>query len=431
MSVAIGLRAACAVLVGLAALPPGVASAQGPARDPEPRYEFEAFVRVRAETRSGGGENPAREDGFATSRLRLNATLRPAKNVRFFAQAQDSRVGGLALERNTRPLTDPVDLRQGYVALGSEDGPLTLYAGRRELAFIDQRLLGYRNWSNVAPTWDGALLTLRRGDYGLHLLGFSQVDIRDGVDPTSRTRFVYGAVGSIEAWEDGHQIEPLILNTRRPPDMRSSLGGLLRTAGSRFSGVFAETWDYQVILAGQGGGHRDRPQRAWMGVWAVGKTLEHARARPRLAVEWSYASGDSNPQDDRIGTFDTLFPSIHRVFGEMDLTGFRNLQALKTGIELHPGRQWTVSADFLDFRLASVHDGLYQTNSKLRIAAPLGGAGSAAVGSELDLVVRYSPVPRVELRVGLSRFMAGRFVTQNLLGGESQTFLNTTLQVRL
>ncbi len=404
---------------------------QAGAQGREPKYEFGAALRMRAETRQGAGENPARQDGFMTSRLRLDLTLRPTKTVKVFLQAQDARVGGLAAGRNPLGARNPLDLRQGYVALGREDGAWTVYAGRRELAFLDRRLLGTRNWSNVSPTWDGAMLTVRRGAARVHLLGYSRVDIREGLDETSRTHFVYGVIGSIESWAVGQTIEPFLLTTRKPIQPESNLGGLLRTIGSRFAGTFSQTWDYQVILAAQQGGGRDYRQRAWMGVWSVGKTIEQVPTRPRLGIEWSYASGDRDPLDGRSGTFDTLFPARHRIYGEQDVTSLRNLKSLKSGVELRPSASLRLNLDFYDFRLASPQDGLYQLNSRRRITPPPGGAASDSVGSELDLVVRYTPVSRIEFRIGVSRFLAGEFVTQNLSQGGSQTFVYTALELRL
>lgn len=422
--------ALCSALVSFGAAPPARGSQAAPDR-PEPRYEVGAEIRIRAETRDGIGDNPAREDGFAISRLRLNLTFRPSRDVTVFLQPQDSRVAGLASGRNPRSARDRIDLRQAYVAIGRDDGPLTLYAGRRELDFLDARLLGRRNWHNISPTWDGSMLTVRRGEDRAHLLAFSQVDVRDGFNVPSRTRFIYGAIGTVKSWAVGHVIEPFFLTTRRPIAASSNLGGLLRTAGIRISGLLAQSWDYQVLLAGQGGGETDSPQKAWAGVWAVGKTIERAPASPRIGFEWSYASGDRDPLDGRTGTFDTLFPSPHRIYGEQDIVGFRNVRILKSGVGLRPRKDLRIGLDFLDFRLASRRDGVYQTNFGRRIAAPPGGAASDSIGSELDLVVRYQPAAKVELRFGVSRFFAGEFVAGNLPGGESQTFLSMVLTIQL
>ena len=426
---AIGVALCCAAAAGAPR-----ASAQGTRAgtdDGRPRYEITAEIRLRAEARSGSGAYPATEDAFGTSRLRLNFTGRAAKHLNVFVQLQDSQVGGLAEARNSRPFRNTVDFRQAYASLGSTDGPLTLDIGRRELGFLDNRLLGVRDWSNTSPTWDGSMATLRQGENRVFLLAFSQVDLRDGFDVASRTRFVYGVIGSLQSLAPKHAVEPFLLSTRVPRSAVSHLGGLVRTAGSRFTGEVARSWNYEVLVAAQGGGAEGSPHRAWMGHWALHKTILQGRGRPKLIGEYSYASGDEDPTDTRNGTFDQLSPSPHRIYGESDVTGFRNLKALRAGVQLHPRRELRMNVDFFDFRLASLRDGLYGTNNRLGIAAPTAGATSNAVGSELDLVLRYSPTGKIELRLGISRFFAGEFITEHVANGESQTFVSAAITVRL
>ena len=431
-------RACCRLARSSAALALGVlaavlgapdAASQTQPADPRPRYEFSWQLRARAETRLGTGENPAREDGLGLTRARLDATLRPSGAVRFFVQVQDARVLGLAPGRGRRGVEDPVDFRQAYVALGPEGGSLELFLGRKQLMFLDERLLGARRWSNTSPTFDGAQLSIRRGEHSVHLLGFSQVRIEDGFNPTARRRFLYGAIGSIKLAGGNHLLEPLVLASRREDSTSANIGGLLTTAGGRLSGEFSDTWDYQVILAAQGGGRPERPQRAWMGVWALGKTLEGTPGRPRLGVEWSQASGDDDPSDRRTGTFDTLFPAPHRILGEMDLVALRNLRFLKGGVELSPRKDLKVNVDVIDLHLDSPRDGLYGLNMRPAVRPPKAGAASSSIGKELDFVVRYYPKPSVELRFGASRFFAGPFVRDAEDPGESQTFLTTSLLI--
>ena len=422
--------ALCCAAASGAARAPGQEPTAG-MDDGRPGYDVSVEIRLRAEGRSGTGAHPATEDTFGTSRLRLNFTGRAAKHLKVFVQLQDSQVGGLAEGRNSRPFRNTVDFRQVYASVGSADGPVTLDVGRRELGFLGNRLLGTRDWSNTSPTWDGSMATLRQGENRVFLLAFSQVDLRDGFDVASRTRFVYGAIGSLQSLAPKHAVEPFFLSTRVPRSAISHLGGLVRTAGSRFTGEFAESWNYEVLVAAQGGGAEGSPHRAWMGHWAVHKTIVQGRGRPKLIGEYSYASGDEDPADARNGTFDQLAPSPHGIYGESDVTGFRNLKALRAGVQFHPRREVRMNVDFFDFRLASLRDGLYGTNNRLGVAAPDAGAASDAVGSELDLVLRYSPTEKIELRLGISRFFAGEFITENVANGKSQTFLSAAITVRL
>ena len=406
-------------------------AAQGQPADAKPRYEVWAQLRARSENRFGAGESAAKEDGLGITRVWLNAKLRASKGIRFGVQLNDARVIGLDAPQRRRALEDPLDFREAYVALGPEDGAVELRVGRQQLEFMDQRLIGARRWSNTSPMFDGAQLTIRRGEHRVHLLGVSNVGIRDGFNRPLRSRFLYGAIGSIQLANGKHLLEPFVLANRREEDAASNTGGLLGTAGGRLSGRFWETWDYQVILAGQGGGLAHRPQRAWMGVCGLGKTFDSAPGQPRLGFEWSQASGDDNPNDARTGTFDTLHPAPHRIYGESDIVSLRNLKFLKGGVNLRPGKRWRLTFDVMDLRVASTRDALYGLSMRAAVRPPAGGAASDSIGQEVDLVLRYYPRPNVELRFGASHFFAGAFVTGSPNPGESQTFLTTALQIDL
>ena len=432
--VAHGVRALLAVLgVSLLAGATRVAAqsqrASGPG--PEPRYAFNAEIRGRAQARTGVREEGAEDDTIGVSRMRLSLEARPAKHLKVFVEGQDSRVRWLAPGNDVLDFRNALDLRRAYVELGNSAGQVTLSVGRRELSFLGERLLGVRNFSNLAPTWDGSMLTFRKGADSVNLLGYSLVENIAGFDAPSPLQFVYGAIGSINSWADGHSLEPFVLNTRRPRLLESNHGGLLRTFGSRLVGEFAGRWGYEVMLAGQVGGEADRVQRAWMGHWSLSRQIDQVPTRPKLILEWSHATGDSDPSDGRIGTFDEFNSARHAYYGEHDIVGLRNLKALKTGVQFHPHKALRVNCDYFDFRLATVRDGLYGTDGEIWIAAPAGGAISDAIGSEVDLVLRYAPVRRLQLALRVSRFFAGEFVNRYRPGGAGKMFLATELLLRL
>lgn len=426
--VAGGVLARALLSIACLASAGGLAGQDGTA--PEPRFEIGAELRFRGETRSGNGVNPEGVDSFALSRLRLNLGLRPAKHVGVVVQAQDARVAGL--DPGGNPLRfHNLGFRQLYVAFGHESGPVTLRAGRQELDYFEGRLIGARGWSNTTPVWDGGKLILRRGEDSVDVFAVSHATVREGPDfPTTGTA-VAGAVGSIRSWVDGLRIEPFVLLTRQPVNAGSNVGGRLRTIGSRFSGMLDKSWDYEFILMGQGGDVAGRDKRAWSATTGLGRTFERLPARPRLGFEWSHGSGDANPLDRTNSTFEPFFISRHRHYGEQDLVALRNLQYLNGGVRIRPREGLEIEVEYISHRLASRNDGLYAASNALEARAPEGGASTGSVGSELDAVLRYRPVERLQLVVGVFRFFAGPFVERHVPGGESQTYLYTSLVVQL
>ena len=53
------------------------------------------------------------------------------------------------------PFKAPFDLRMAFADVGAATGPVTIRAGRQELVYGEQRLVGHVSWLNAARTFDG------------------------------------------------------------------------------------------------------------------------------------------------------------------------------------------------------------------------------------------------------------------------------------
>jgi len=127
------------------------------------RERFEGFAHA--------GFTPGRDDTYWLSRLRVNAVVAPGRLVSATVQLQDARVARKQIGPVAPPFRGPLDLRMAYAEVGdTQKGALSLRAGRQELAFGEQRLIGHLNWTNTARTFDAVRATIRRGGY--------QVDLR-------------------------------------------------------------------------------------------------------------------------------------------------------------------------------------------------------------------------------------------------------------
>src|SRR5262245_4118212 len=129
-------------------------------------------VRIRAEYRDPtsyantlpGGANPLKSDDFILERIRLNLKFSVTDDIDVFIQPQDQRIWGQELT----VLTDErnFDLHQGFVELRNLfSEPLSLKAGRFEMAYGDQRLISPLDWHNVARAWDGAKVRYAPKDF--------------------------------------------------------------------------------------------------------------------------------------------------------------------------------------------------------------------------------------------------------------------------
>jgi hypothetical protein len=86
------------------------------------------------------------------------------------------------------------------------------------------------------------------------------------------------------------------------------------TFGGRLKNKLPFNFDYEIESAGQWGNFNDKAVRAMMAVGVLGYTFDCAW-QPRLAFEFDYGSGDSNPNDGEMTTFDNLYPTNHPFYG--------------------------------------------------------------------------------------------------------------------
>jgi hypothetical protein len=411
------------VLVAAGWLGAAVLCAQTAASPPEPPVSgfvngqlprwlrFSGEERARVEGLTGIGFRPA-EDLWLLNRLRLNLEARPWRWLKFTFQAQDARAFG----QNTRPAPatqkNAIDLRQGYVDLGSEHGPATLRAGRQPLAFGEGRLLGDPSWSNVGRAFDAARLSLRHGKVKADLFTGVVVKVTPGGwDHPAPGEHLHGLYATLDRVAAGATLDAYVL-WRLAHDFQSERGGVghlsAQTTGFRLVGKLPGSIDYGVEAAGQTGSIAGDRVRAWAGHWLVGYTLADTRHKPRLFTEYNRASGDADPRDGRRGTFDPLFPAPHDKYGLADLFTWANLAHWRGGAEYTLREGLVLSGAYNSFWLANLGDGLY-AGGKVIAHDPDHSAGGH-VGREADFQMMWTATRTTSVNAGYARLFPGVFL---------------------
>jgi len=85
------------------------------------------------------------------------------------------------------------------------------------------------------------------------------------------------------------------------------------------------------------------------------------RMKPRLFAEYSFGSGDRNPNDGSRGTFDQLFPNIHGHNGLADQIAWQNLKEVRAGAGFVLRPHWIIAATYNDWWLANAADAFYNS----------------------------------------------------------------------
>ena len=386
---------------------------------------FSGEYRLRGEGYTGGAFKPDHDDAYLLSRLRLNMTIQPESWLKFSFQAQDAHVFWKNQNPAAPPFQDAIDLRQGYVEVGdTEKGIFGFRAGRQELAFGDERLIGNANWLNTARSFDGLRGTYRRKGYRLDAFASRVVKLQDGkFDWSAPGNNFYGIYGGLEKLVPKATVEPYFL-WRRSSGVKTETGtpGIsnFATVGVRWVGKLPTNWDYGIEAAKQNGSLGTDSIGAWAGHWALGYTAASGRFHPRLSLEYNYASGDHNSTDGKRGTFDQLYATAHDKYGLADQVGWKNIRNARAGIELKPTKKWAVVGRYDAWWLADSHDALYSAANSV-IAKVAGGTAGRFVGQEVDSVVAYNLSRPFQFSGGFGHIFPGTFLN-HATPGKSYNF---------
>ena len=316
---------------------------------------------------------------------------------------------------------------QAYIGADLAKG-LSATAGRFTLALGNGRLVARNNFRNTTNAFTGARLDWKRDDATATVfwtmpqrrLPDNAADIRDNAvrfDKEGSAEQFFGSYVSLKSGQrDTLDLYALRLIERDAADFATRDRHLL-TSGVRFERAPSPARaDAEIEAAWQTGStHRTSAPTdtdrvgvtAWFAHAEAGWTFA-APWRPRIALLFDYASGDSGK--GRYGRFDSLFGARVREFGPTSFygpVGRSNLISPAIRIEAVPEKAWDVVATARLLRLDSATDSF--ANSGVRDRN--GDAGRNA-GAQLDGRVRYWLVPkRARLALGAAWLSKGRFLT--------------------
>ncbi len=413
--------------------------------------QFDVEARARAEVRNNNRDfddsiNDDNDDSWLITRFRLGLAIKPARWLKLYAQMQDTRE--IDSDRPNIPGVrgteggDEFDLRQGYVEFADyQEFPVGLTIGRQPLSYGDRRVIADSQWANFGRTFDAAKLRIQATRFSLEGFVGRPVQIKEHVfDDSDSADNVAGLYGSTE--KVGRQTTDLYYIYRSKDDLQPDLDPTnkvdargsytgnpqrVSTIGTRWKSRAGELsgWDYGLEAAVQWGevwtGDRATTPRLDQRAWAMhlegGYTFEKATWKPRLGLEYNYATGDKDPKDGESESFQNLYPSNHEKYGFIDEFSWRNLHDARFQMNVKPAKTVDVELSYHAFWLAEATDYWYRSNgfSPLRTKTPDGrdvrtiGARCFA-GHEIDFVVKWKPLKRLNIDAGYSHFFAGDYL---------------------
>jgi hypothetical protein len=448
--------AAVAGLSAAAIAGPPVASPPKPVEGPllsfaDGKIVFDVQERARWEIRENNFDfddsvRSLTDDNWVLQRFRIGLMLKPVDWLRIYAQGQDSREwlsdradipGVLGAEGD-----DPFDLRQAYIEIGNtKDIPWGIKAGRQMLTYGDERLIGGFEWNNIGRTFDAVKLSYKTPTWWVdafastvvvpHREGYNQSDLFNG-NETEREQVLSGIYFSTTALAfQTTDVYALHLHEEQTVTSTNflSLGLRLKSKPGYFAPVEPAGYskdgktvvpplapkpigfDYEGEFVFQTGEVRDLDLTAFAAHVGAGYTFDHSWL-PRLGIAYNYGTGDDDPADGDIETFQNLFPTNHKFYGQMDVFSWQNMHDLEVSLKFSPVKKVNVKAEYHAFWLASTDDVWYRANgtTAVRPLTPTARAASNYAGSEVDLTITYAATKWLTFEAGYSHFFAGDYL---------------------
>ncbi|PZU43827.1 MAG: alginate export family protein [Sphingomonas sp.] len=370
--------------------------------------------------------------GVWLQRYTLHGDLILGPHMRVFAQLSS------AIETGRAGGPSPVDenklaLQNAFIDLNiplGQDAALTLRGGRQELLFGSGRLVDAREGPNVRRTFDAVRAIVELPEWRVDMLITQPRRPLPGVfdDEANKDQALWGiyavggkdwlAAGAVDLYYLGYRDNAGTFAQGTARERRHSIG-------ARFHGA-KRGWDWNWEAIYQFGSFGDGTISAWTIASETGFTFQDRPWRPRIALSANIASGDSDPTDANLGTFNPLFPRGN-YFSEAAVLGPRNFFNIHPFLTVSPLKDWSLTADVNVFWRLDTNDGVYAPSGQL-IRLP-SGSDERFVGSAASLTSEYALSENLILTASYTHFFAGDFIRMTGTS-EDIDFIELTIQFK-
>jgi hypothetical protein len=373
-------------------------------------------LRGRFENQSSDDYISGNGQSYLLTRVYGGLEVRPTKWLTGYIQFIDTHALGLPLKYVAANQRDVFDDRQAYLEFHLKQAKI--FAGRQELKYGGERLVGISDWTNNSRTWDGFL-----GRYGdknrIDVFSTSVVTVNpSSLDKHGAGLTFHGAVGTIGTWVPHAVIQPFVFIKAFPRVQGAN--GVFGTETTVTPGVEAagdySGFDFDVLGALQRGSYSNESIEAAAGYVKAGYSAAHAMWQPRLRAEYDYASGNPHTNPFRMGTFDQQYPSNHNAFGLTDLFGYQNIKQERLNLDLTPVKHLSLLFQEESLQVASRFDNVYSGSAGTTIKAPTAGFRSGDLGHEFDASGKYVFRDYLVLNVGVGHLSSGTLLRENSHG---------------
>lgn len=373
---------------------------------------------------------PEDKNGYVLARGLLHADIHAGKNFRSFIQLQSSIAGNRI---DAGPVDhNPLEFHQAFVDIKTtlqKNSNIVLRAGRQEFLFGSQRLVAVREGPNNRQSFDAlrVLLTadhLKADFFYSHHVAARKGIFNDGWNSNTRLWGSYCVINGIPMIQNADIYYLGLYKTHAVFDDGSGKE-IRHSFGTRIWGR-KKDWRYDVEAVYQRGKLARNIINAWTASINTSYQFSHAKFQPEIGMKTELISGDQQPGDGKLQTFNPLFPR-GAYFGLAAVIGPANLFDVHPSVAftLAPNLVWTIDIDL--FWRYSVRDGIYGPNTALIYSGT--NARSRFVARQLATDFSYTPNPFLYFRVEFTWLRAGDFLRE-VGAGKDIIFTGVTAQLK-
>jgi hypothetical protein len=363
------------------------------------------------------GAGPQDHSGYVMNRVMPHFDFHAGSDFRLFSEFEfdyeDGRNGGPRSQIDE----DRGDVHQLFLEIGphvSSSHGISLRAGRQEIVLGSGRLFDNNEGPNAKLSFDGFRLIAEGGHARLDLFAVKPVENNLGWfdDVPNHAESLWGSYLTVpvpivsRGQADFYYIG---LDTKSANYNRGTAHEVRETAGTRVFRPIGKGLDYNWEPNYQWGSFGNAPIRAWSVSTETGYTLDRLRFHPRPLLRADVYSGDGNPANQPLGTFNTLFPrGAYFTPAVVPFLGPQNL------IDVHPALQFQLKTNVAGafawnwYWRESTQDGIYAFGSGVLID-PADASHARYLVTQGDLEIRWAPVRHVIIAFDLAGFKPGTF----------------------
>ena len=329
------------------------------------------------------------------------------------------------------------------------NGHLHFKVGRQYLIYGKERLVSNLGWANTFRNFEGFKMYYADDDFSVDVFAVQPVNgaasprqyhpySRDIRDSSQWFAGVYTTLKTVPGL-DNVDLDLYWLHRQESERALNRHDGNRHTFGLRIyggqpiaDGAAKLGWDvegaYQVGKDDFLSGGRGQDVRAGFVATDLGVTLTEVPWSPTFKFVFHYGTGDDDPTDGVIHTFDTLFPLGHAYWGIIDQFNGSNLFDFSPQIVVKPTDNVNVVLAYHHFEKAEAADFIYNIAN-----APLGNliTPSSNIGDEFDVVATVKVSDNFNIQPGYSYFWYNDAVSTNAgippRGDAHFFYLQTTL----